>query len=124
MACICCCLYCTSENEKLRVVPCLHIVLTSMVMKVKAKVRNLRMKSLLLIQGSMVGISISVKDPYIESFCLGNWTRFIKFASISYPFSSIFLNHRIVAIHVLQTWRYTLLCTIPRQTYVFLIHPI
>ena len=73
----------------LLVVPWVHIVLTSMVMKVK--VGNLRMISILLIQDSMVWISFQQRSIYIElSFCLGNWTRFIKFAQL-HIFSSILL---------------------------------
>jgi hypothetical protein len=49
------------------------------------------MISLLLIQDSMVWISFQLRCIYIESFCLGNWTRFIKFAQSHIPLSSSIL---------------------------------
>jgi hypothetical protein len=82
--------FCFQENEKMQINPLLCIVLILMVMKVKG---YLCMTSLLLMQRSMVWISLLVKIVlYIDLLCLGNWTRCIKFASISYPPSFIFLN--------------------------------
>lgn len=107
------------ENGMLYVVPWLHSVLTSTAMKME--VGSLHMRSLLLIQGSMVGHSFSPFYKYIES--LNRELDTIHQVRLIVSYLHLYLaNHGVPVIHVLQTWRYTLLCTILLQAYVFLIH--